>query len=333
MIYRDQIEALAVSYAAATSKPAKMQITRKIVETMQQTYGSRFLREVSPGGAATGGSWIALTDQQARDKTSHALRFHLKNNPIHNNSNNDALETRQVSIEQQHAAATMTAAATPPFPQHPTGMHALAEAASQQQQQQQQLYPSTTNTTKTTTMQSQQQPPMTLPPISDPMYALLQRTMFVTKSPFVMHPCFLAAATAASSSSSTTNTANDNTPNTAIPNMITTTTTAMEVDPIFRTNTTTNNNSDRSLMTTTTTTSDPQNDASLLNGNTLRSEDLNALFNSSMSSMEALMVLSVNGSDTHSTGGRNAKTDTLRSEDFNRLFHLEEHEWDAAMAE
>jgi hypothetical protein len=79
LLYRQLVERQASAYALATTKPAKMKITKSIVHTMQTQHGSRFLRRTENN------LWETLTNVQARDKTSHALRF-INNNNSSNSS-------------------------------------------------------------------------------------------------------------------------------------------------------------------------------------------------------------------------------------------------------
>jgi hypothetical protein len=85
-IYRDLIEAKAIEYAATSNKNSKMEFTKEIVDVMQMQYGSRFLRPVSSSTSSV--FWEEISNQQARDKTSHALRFCANNTTIKNNNNN-----------------------------------------------------------------------------------------------------------------------------------------------------------------------------------------------------------------------------------------------------
>ena len=73
VIFRERIELGTVLYASTSSKQDKMRITREIVSYMQDQYGSRFLKK-TPGDV-----WVEISDQTARDKVSHALRFAAKN--------------------------------------------------------------------------------------------------------------------------------------------------------------------------------------------------------------------------------------------------------------
>jgi len=68
-IYRDLIEEKAVLYATVESKHDKMNTTQEIVATMKNEHGARFLRSIGED------AWEEISHQQARDKTSHALRF------------------------------------------------------------------------------------------------------------------------------------------------------------------------------------------------------------------------------------------------------------------
>jgi hypothetical protein len=88
-LYRIQVERQASAYALATTKQAKMKITKAIVHIMQTQYGSRFLRRTENN------LWEVLTNVQARDKTSHALRF-INNS----NGSNRSDRTDEESCEQ-----------------------------------------------------------------------------------------------------------------------------------------------------------------------------------------------------------------------------------------
>lgn len=69
--YRRMIEDRATSYAIENSKQIKMNVTKEIVATLQNA-GARFLRKTHSC------KWEEISNQQARDKTSHALRFCAK---------------------------------------------------------------------------------------------------------------------------------------------------------------------------------------------------------------------------------------------------------------
>ena len=72
-IYRQLLEDQSSIYETKLSKVAKMEVTKYIVGTMQNQHGSRFIRQTDDG-------WEELSNTQARDKTSHALRFLHKSN-------------------------------------------------------------------------------------------------------------------------------------------------------------------------------------------------------------------------------------------------------------
>lgn len=98
-VYRKMIEENAASYKG--SKQEKMNFTRAILSTMVHRYGSRFLRSYSDSslqqeqgvsvarrqsgndarrsGYNTVATWQVMTDKDARDKISHALRTYNKN--------------------------------------------------------------------------------------------------------------------------------------------------------------------------------------------------------------------------------------------------------------
>jgi hypothetical protein len=58
-------------YASAASKQDKMNITKEIVQKLRTEYGARFVK-------LHRGNWQEISDQVARDKVSHALRFAAK---------------------------------------------------------------------------------------------------------------------------------------------------------------------------------------------------------------------------------------------------------------
>lgn len=80
-IYRQMIAQQSLNYISQSSKIDKMKITKSIVQTMQSHHGSRFIRRRDHSE-----SWEVLSDTQARDKTSHALRFHNSNKKQANNN-------------------------------------------------------------------------------------------------------------------------------------------------------------------------------------------------------------------------------------------------------
>lgn len=132
-LYRAKIAAMADLYAAASAKNAKMKITKSIVSEMKES-GSRFLR-----AAASAGGWTEISDQQARDKTSHALRFCAK----HAKRNAAAAATAATTTNISHArrvSADTTASATDENPlqhQQQSGGVAAMPAETEQQKQQQ----------------------------------------------------------------------------------------------------------------------------------------------------------------------------------------------------
>lgn len=73
--FRDMIISYAEVYSKAVTKQSKMQLTKEIVTTLQKSYSARFLQP-----SRCGNGWVEISDQVARDKTSHALRFAAKSN-------------------------------------------------------------------------------------------------------------------------------------------------------------------------------------------------------------------------------------------------------------
>lgn len=82
IIFRDKIISMTCEYRNASSKPARMKLTKIIVESLKMEYNARFLRSIESesnnNDDGDGVTWEEISDQQARDKTSHALRFALK---------------------------------------------------------------------------------------------------------------------------------------------------------------------------------------------------------------------------------------------------------------
>ena len=94
ILYRFQVERQASSYAIATTKQAKMKITKAIVQVMQTQYGSRFLRRTEAN------QWEVLSNLQARDKTSHALRFINNGHSSYSSQRTDEESSDQVLPRQ-----------------------------------------------------------------------------------------------------------------------------------------------------------------------------------------------------------------------------------------
>ena len=68
-LFRERIDAMKEVYRMTKNKQGKMEITKNIVKYLKQRHATRFLkRDVN-------GSWTEISDQAARDKVSHALRF------------------------------------------------------------------------------------------------------------------------------------------------------------------------------------------------------------------------------------------------------------------
>lgn len=68
-IFRQIIKSFDERYSQADRKEEKMEITKHIVHVLKTQYGSRFIKPCRSG------RWREVTDQVARDKVSHALRF------------------------------------------------------------------------------------------------------------------------------------------------------------------------------------------------------------------------------------------------------------------
>ena len=94
-VYKQRIAAASADYAVALSKQAKMKITKSIVSAMQDDHGSRFLRQTATAG------WIEISNVQARDKTSHALRF-FNNHKLTKEEEEDAAAFSATHQQQYH---------------------------------------------------------------------------------------------------------------------------------------------------------------------------------------------------------------------------------------
>ena len=90
-VFRAMIETWVKAYQQATTKQEKMRITKQIVHSLQVQFESRFLKPAVTAAAAAasdasrlgggGGGveqWTEISNQVARDKVSHALRFAAK---------------------------------------------------------------------------------------------------------------------------------------------------------------------------------------------------------------------------------------------------------------
>ena len=75
IVFREKIMSMASEYKLAITKPARMKLTKAIVESLKAEYNARFLRSIPVSDDVF--VWEEISDQQARDKTSHALRFAL----------------------------------------------------------------------------------------------------------------------------------------------------------------------------------------------------------------------------------------------------------------
>ncbi|EEC44899.1 predicted protein [Phaeodactylum tricornutum CCAP 1055/1] len=80
-IFRSLIESNITRYTNSASKQQKMKITKDIVATMQVKNGARFLKQLDNG------DWQEITNEAARDKVSHALRFASKSKDERNMAN------------------------------------------------------------------------------------------------------------------------------------------------------------------------------------------------------------------------------------------------------
>jgi hypothetical protein len=79
--FRDMIVAYAPVYSKAVTKQAKMQLTKEIVTTLHHSHNARFLQP-----SRCGHGWNEISDQVARDKCSHALRFAAKSHGYYSSS-------------------------------------------------------------------------------------------------------------------------------------------------------------------------------------------------------------------------------------------------------
>lgn len=93
-LYRSLLLSYLDDYKITLTKSEKMNITKLIVYRMKNEYNTRFLRYDQTCNENKDGypimSWVELTEAQARDKTSHALRFLSKQNDIKTCSNENS---------------------------------------------------------------------------------------------------------------------------------------------------------------------------------------------------------------------------------------------------
>jgi hypothetical protein len=75
IVFREKIMSMASEYKIASTKPARMKLTKVIVDSLKSEYNAKFLRSIPTSNDTY--LWEEISDQQARDKTSHALRFAL----------------------------------------------------------------------------------------------------------------------------------------------------------------------------------------------------------------------------------------------------------------
>jgi hypothetical protein len=75
IVFREKIMSMASEYRIASTKPARMKLTKVIVDSLKAEYNAKFLRSIPISNDKY--VWEEISDQQARDKTSHALRFAL----------------------------------------------------------------------------------------------------------------------------------------------------------------------------------------------------------------------------------------------------------------
>jgi len=74
-VFRSKIESSVEAYKQAPSKQEKMRFTRQIVGSLRAEFNARFVRRITVDGQYV---WEEISDQVARDKVSHALRFAAK---------------------------------------------------------------------------------------------------------------------------------------------------------------------------------------------------------------------------------------------------------------
>jgi hypothetical protein len=95
-VFKELIDSFQHVYANSTSKHEKMGITREIVSQLQAKFNSRFLKP------SENGEWQEITNQRARDKVSHALRFASNNAaPARGSSASPISSSRSVEYKHQ----------------------------------------------------------------------------------------------------------------------------------------------------------------------------------------------------------------------------------------
>ncbi len=109
-VFRCSIESFVAAYQRADQKQAKMRITRQIVCLMKQNYNSRFLKLSKEEGQC---KWIEISDELARDKVSHALRFAANNAGVSSSSSTASSSTSSTLSQHKrsrHVCSALRAA-------------------------------------------------------------------------------------------------------------------------------------------------------------------------------------------------------------------------------
>ncbi|KAL7555580.1 hypothetical protein ACA910_016188 [Epithemia clementina (nom. ined.)] len=83
-LFRERIDAMKEVYRVTKNKQGKMEITKNIVKYLKQRHATRFLKRDANG------SWTEISDQAARDKVSHALRFATRRDNTNSTGNKRA---------------------------------------------------------------------------------------------------------------------------------------------------------------------------------------------------------------------------------------------------
>eukprot|EP00527_Entomoneis_sp_CCMP2396_P003159 CAMPEP_0198141322 /NCGR_PEP_ID=MMETSP1443-20131203/4355_1 /TAXON_ID=186043 /ORGANISM="Entomoneis sp., Strain CCMP2396" /LENGTH=219 /DNA_ID=CAMNT_0043804043 /DNA_START=37 /DNA_END=696 /DNA_ORIENTATION=+ len=130
-IFRERIEFMKETYRQTKNKQGKMEITKDIVRYLKETHASRFLKR---NGA---GVWAEISDQAARDKVSHALRFATRRDTKSEQLNGRS-KSQEAILEHHHHQHHLGMEVT-------TSTETTAVVEENNPQEQQQVEPKSTN--------------------------------------------------------------------------------------------------------------------------------------------------------------------------------------------
>lgn len=105
-MFRNQIMEHLPTYRTANKK-VKMTLTKQIINTLKSQYNARFIRPAKQNDNQND-VWELITDQLARDKVSHALRFALKQSVRSANSTSESIVSTSTSASSASSVCSKT---------------------------------------------------------------------------------------------------------------------------------------------------------------------------------------------------------------------------------